>query len=153
MIDFIYPPSYESKIDRPRLEKIAKTTLSKATQEQNPAFSLRFTTNQAIHAFNRDYRGIDEATDVLSFPSGFYDPETGCFYLGDIIISLQMAQKQARDLKTTLQNELEMLMVHGILHLCGYDHDTSANYRTMSTMQDEILKSVNNPLIGSIHAQ
>ena len=64
-----------------------------------------------------------------------------------------MANKQAAQSNTTLQAELEMLMVHGILHLCGYDHDTAENYAAMSNLQDDILRSVQNLLTGSIHAQ
>ena len=153
LIHFIVPPTYEAKFNRQRLEDIAKTTISKAIDETNCSFSLRLTNNQGIRSLNRDYRGIDQATDVLSFPIGFDDPETGSFYLGDIIISLTMANKQAAQSNTTLQAELEMLMVHGILHLCGYDHDTVENYAAMSNLQDDILQSVQNPLTGSIHAQ
>lgn len=153
MIDFILPSSYEQKIDRQRLEDIANLSLSKASDKKKCQFSLRLTNNQGIRAFNRDYLGLDQPTDVLSFPIGFDDPETGMFYLGDIIISLQTAQKQANLPKTTLQAELEMLMVHGILHLCGYDHDTIENYQSMSTLQDQILMKVNNPLVGSIHSE
>lgn len=153
MIDFILPSSYEARIDRQRLCDVADLAISMATEEENSAFSLRLTNNQGIRSFNRDYRGIDQATDVLSFPLGYDDPETGAFYLGDIIISLQMAQKQASQSNATLQAELEMLMVHGILHLCGYDHDTEENYAVMSTLQDDILKKIQNPLTGSIHAQ
>ncbi|HPL82433.1 MAG TPA: rRNA maturation RNase YbeY [Anaerolineaceae bacterium] len=114
---------------------------------------MRLTNNQGIRSFNRSFRVIDQATDVLSFPIGFDDPETGAFYLGDIVISLQMAQKQATQSNVTLQAELEMLMVHGILHLCGYDHDTPENYAMMSALQDDILQRVQNPLTGSIYAQ
>ncbi len=153
MIDIILPDSYESKINRQRLNDIAELSISLATKEDNCSFSLRLTNNQGIRSFNRSFRGIDQATDVLSFPIGFDDPETGAFYLGDIVISLQMAQKQATQSNVTLQAELEMLMVHGILHLCGYDHDTPENYAMMSALQDDILQRVQNPLTGSIYAQ
>lgn len=153
MIDIILPDSYESKINRQRLNDIAEFSISLATKEDNCSFSLRLTNNQGIRSFNRSFRVIDQATDVLSFPIGFDDPETGAFYLGDIVISLQMAQKQATQSNVTLQAELEMLMVHGILHLCGYDHDTPENYAMMSALQDDILQRVQNPLTGSIYAQ
>ena len=140
LIHFIVPPTYEAKFNRQRLEDIAKITISKATDETNCSFSLRLTNNQGIRSLNRDYRGIDQATDVLSFPIGFDDPETGSFYLGDIIISLTMANKQATQSNTTLQAELEMLMVHGILHLCGYDHVEDDEAEAMEKREADILE-------------
>jgi len=151
MFEFIMPVSYASKIDQKRLETVAKESIKQATEETNPTFSLRITNNQGIRQFNHKYRGINEATDVLSFPGGYEDPESGHYYLGDIIISLQMAQKQANDIQTNLQFEIEMLLVHGILHLCGYDHATKNKYVEMSQLQDSILLSLNNPLLGSIN--
>lgn len=153
MIDFFMPTSYEETVDRNRLEQVAKVSIKQATSHKKASFSLKITTNQGIRAFNRTYRGLDEATDVLSFPSGFYDPESGDYYLGDIIISLQMAQKQAREAEAELHHEIEMLMVHGILHLCGYDHSDKSEFEEMSALQDKILVAVKNPLTGSIHAQ
>lgn len=153
MIDFFMPASYKAMIHQDRLEHIAITTVNQASNHKNASFSLRITTNQAIRAYNRDYRGVNEATDVLSFPIGFDDPETGQYYLGDIIISLQTARKQARQANVDVHHEIEMLMVHGILHLCGFDHVDQKTLKAMSQMQDQILSEVGNPLIGSIHGE
>ncbi len=153
MIDFFMPASYEAIIDRERLEQVAQTTVKSASKHKNTSLSLKITTNQAIRAYNRDYRGVDEATDVLSFPSGFDNPETGEYYLGDIIISLQTARKQAHQAKVEVHHEIEMLLVHGILHLCGFDHGDKNEFEAMSRLQDQILSKVNNPLLGSIHGE
>ncbi len=72
---------------------------------------------------NRRFRGIDKATDVLSFPAG--DETSGATTnLGDIAISLERATIQAKENKMTLEGEIAQLILHGLLHLCGYDHET-----------------------------
>ena len=71
--------------------------------------------------------------------------------LGDILISFEKAEEQATLGGHTLEQELEMLLVHGVLHLCGHDHGTQKEYAKMSTLQDEILTGLGNPLRKSIH--
>ena len=83
--------------------------------------------NRKIREYNRDYRNIDRATDVLSFPmgeNGEYDadPDTGEFLLGDIVISLEKAASQAEEYGHTFEREVGFLTVHSMLHLLGYDH-------------------------------
>lgn len=87
--------------------------------------SIVFASDPIIRKLNRQFRGKDSATDVLSFPS---NPEpfeqTNHPHLGEIVISVQRAAAQAKDNGLTLQNEIEQLVLHGLLHLCGYDHET-----------------------------
>lgn len=78
-----------------------------------------------IRSLNRRYRARDAATDVLAFPSRTAQPE-GPPYLGDVAISLETAARQARTAGVTLARELQQLLLHGVLHLCGYDHETDA---------------------------
>jgi probable rRNA maturation factor len=78
-----------------------------------------------IRSLNRHYRGHDTATDVLAFPSGTTQPE-GPLYLGDVAISLETAARQAHTAGIMLERELQRLLLHGVLHLCGYDHETDA---------------------------
>lgn len=88
--------------------------------------SLVFVGNLRMRQLNRDYRGIDKPTDVLSFSYNDgvdLDPE-GCHYLGDVVISPQTAAKYAEELGLTFDLEIKHLILHGILHLCGYDHET-----------------------------
>jgi probable rRNA maturation factor len=75
-----------------------------------------------IRRLNRSFRGLDKATDVLSFRSTRKGASEG--YLGDIVISVETAERQARRLRSTLPRELEILALHGFLHLLGYDHET-----------------------------
>lgn len=83
--------------------------------------------NEAIHLINREHRKVDAVTDVLSFPlgeNGVYDvnPKTGAYMLGDIVLSMERADEQAKEFGHTLQREVGYLTVHSMLHLLGYDH-------------------------------
>lgn len=83
--------------------------------------------NEAIHLINREHRKVDAVTDVLSFPlgeNGVYDidPKTGAYMLGEIVLSMERADEQAREFGHTLQREVGYLTVHSMLHLLGYDH-------------------------------
>lgn len=87
--------------------------------------SLRLVDDAEIHVLNRDHRGRDRATDVLSFSlrEGEFGAVTPA--LGDVVISLDTAARQARENGFTLVEEVDRLLVHGILHLAGYDHEIS----------------------------
>jgi probable rRNA maturation factor len=76
-----------------------------------------------IRSLNRHYRSKDSSTDVLSFPAGFAQPD-GPTYLGDVAISLETAQRQAAEDGISIERELQSLLLHAIIHLCGYDHET-----------------------------
>ncbi len=78
--------------------------------------------DEAIRSLNRTFRGHDEATDVLSFPSGETQPD-GLAYLGDIAISLDTARRQAATARIDESSELAALLIHGLLHLLGHDHE------------------------------
>jgi probable rRNA maturation factor len=75
-----------------------------------------------IHALNRQYRGKDRPTDVLSFPAGAPGAD-GAQYLGDVAISLDTARRQAAGRRIPLERELELLLLHAVIHLSGYDHE------------------------------
>jgi probable rRNA maturation factor len=87
-----------------------------------------FVRDKKIRALNRDYRGKDYATDVLSFQTSDGEDETANFgvenYIGDIVISTDTAMRQAEEAKQTFEREVQELVIHGVLHLCGYDHET-----------------------------
>ena len=88
---------------------------------------ITFISNDDIRKLNAEFRNVDAATDVLSFPlgeNGVYDrnPETGALLLGDIVISMQKAEQQAEMYGHSLQREVAYLTVHSVLHLLGYDH-------------------------------
>ena len=109
---------------------------------------LRFTDDNGIHEINRDQRGVDRATDVLSFPLyDFYAGETplgdGCVELGDIVLSLERAKEQAAELGHSYEREAAFLCVHSVLHLLGYDHERSPeDEEIMCSRQREIMKKL-----------
>lgn len=102
------------------------------------------TDNETLQELNRQYRGVDAPTDVLSFESSL-DPDfpeldpTMSDYLGDIIIAYPVAQAQALAAGHTTQDEIILLAVHGLLHLLGFDHDTPENKAAMWNIQQQVM--------------
>jgi len=97
--------------------------------------SLLLVTDRAVRVLNRDYRGKDKATDVLSFPQ---DAPGGL--LGDVVISLDTAKRQAAERGLALSDELVRLLVHGVCHLRGFDHETGdADARRMAKEERRLL--------------
>lgn len=95
-----------------------------------------------LRELNRQYLDVDAPTDVLSFPSGEVDPESGAAYLGDVILSMPRAQAQATAGGHTLEAEVQLLVVHGVLHLLGYDHAEAADKTKMWTAQARALTTL-----------
>ncbi len=101
------------------------------------------TSSREVHQLNLAYRNMDCPTDVLSFPQGIEDPATGEKYLGDVIISIQKASQQAESEGHSLEDEIRLLITHGILHLLGYDHHSFEGRKEMWLHQRRILKTMN----------
>ncbi len=120
-------------------EAIIQTTLTQIDAEENSELTIVFIDNDYMQALNTQYRGYAQPTDVLSFESGEKDLESGNLYLGDILISYPYVQQQALQLNNTLADELTLMIIHGILHLCGYDHDTPQRKQAMWQVQSKIL--------------
>ena len=95
-----------------------------------------------MQELNREYAGSDEATDVLSFSHNEIDSESGRLYLGDIIICLDIARTQAQEAGHPLNAELMLLIVHGILHILGHDHQTEEDSQHMFALQQDLLDMV-----------
>ena len=98
---------------------------------------------------NRDYRGIDKPTDVLSFEcdnipfEGEAIDQNEEYELGDVIIATDVAIAQTAEFGTTLEEEVSLLITHGLLHLCGYDHIEEAEALEMEALEDELLAQWN----------
>jgi len=103
-----------------------------------------FTNDKFIRSLNTKYRGIDKPTDVLSFSlqeGAIKYPEVESDkLLGDIIISVETAQRQADTINHTIEKELAVLLIHGLLHLTGYDHEKNEDYKIMREKESEMLK-------------
>lgn len=103
------------------------------------SMSVTVVSPREIHLLNLRYRGKDKPTDVLSFPGIGGE-------LGDVVLCLEIARKQAKEYGGTIEQELQRLTVHGVLHLRGYDHETNeADAKKMFTLQERILKRCHRP--------
>ena len=116
-------PSYSLKM---LLRRAVESTLRYEGVRCDCEISLTFTDNLGIHALNKEYRGVDRPTDVLSFPQINYgDGERAEGALGDIVLSLERAREQAEEFGHSFERECAFLCVHSVLHLLGYDHELS----------------------------
>jgi probable rRNA maturation factor len=145
MLQIQIRPYYRHKISTADLKIAAELALKKC-QPKETTIGIVITGNAEMHSLNREYRGFDQTTDVLSFNENYSDPESGLEYLGDIIISVPQAKKQALEGGHSIEKEIQVLVIHGVLHLSGYDHDTKSNQKKMWQLQAEILAELNNPL-------
>lgn len=98
-----------------------------------------FVNRRQIHALNKKFRQVDKVTDVLSFPDGDINPETGRRFLGDVLICRAVARHQAKELGHDLKHEITFLQVHGTLHLLGYDHVEPEDEAKMLGLQRKIM--------------
>jgi len=123
--------------------RAANETLSHVTAAEDSGLTLLLTDDEYVRQLNQQYRGEDQPTDVLSFPAG--DPLPGQAadnYLGDIAISVPSAERQAAAKGHTVVAELQLLAVHGVLHLLGHDHLTAGEKATMWAIQAEVLEKL-----------
>ncbi len=134
---------------RTLVKRCCSETLLEEGYKGNFEVSLTFTDNVTIREINNEYRGIDRETDVLSFPmtdegeNFTVDPETGCYNLGDIVISLEKAIAQSEEYGHSFEREVAFLTVHSMLHLLGYDHERSEEEeKIMFGKQDIVLDAM-----------
>lgn len=118
--------------------RIADITLKRLKVDQSD-ITIAIEGNKRLRELNRSYRGIDAATDVLSFSSDQINPETGIKYLGDVIISFPKTKIQASEQDHTVRDELATLIIHGILHLAGFNHKDKSSEKAMFSLQNELL--------------
>lgn len=159
MIQFIIENEQDKLEFTEELEKIVQTAVSTTLDVIGGAdtdfeVSILITDDEGIHEINRDYREIDSPTDVLSFPilefdedgvmleeSGDYDGDF--LLLGDIVISLERAAKQAEEYGHSLMREVGFLTVHSTLHLLGFDHMEEPFTSVMQGREREIMEKMN----------
>ena len=139
---------YKRKIGK--IFKIAEKVLDEAFE--NAYLSVNFVSDEQIKRLNREFRKIDKVTDVLSFPNlqkkaeeslknfqSDSDFDTNMLFLGDVVISKNVAKAQAREFGHSMKREVCFLALHGLLHLLGYDHIEKDDEKIMNKLQDEIL--------------
>ena len=127
-------------LDPQLLERAADAALAHQSAEGD--LSIVLTDDAQLQQLNREYLGVDAPTDVLSFPALETDPESGMAYLGDILISVPRARQQAIAATHPLESEVQLLVVHGVLHLLGHDHARQAEKNRMWAAQTAILHSI-----------
>jgi len=121
------------------LKNAAQLTLEAGSAPTSSDLSIVIGDDALLERLNKQYRHIPTSTDVLSFPSNELDPDSRALYLGDVVISLARAQEGATRGGHPLQDELQLLVIHGILHLLGYDHLDVAEKTKMQAVQEDIL--------------
>jgi probable rRNA maturation factor len=114
------------KIDRDRAATLSRAVLDRIGR-RDAVLTVTFIRDRAMRRLNRDYRGIDRPTDVLSF--AYHEEEEApefdeTSHIGDVVISVETAGRYARELGLSFDREIEFLVIHGALHLAGYDHET-----------------------------
>lgn len=129
-------------VSKSSLQRAAQMALDLIDPDNKADLSIVLGDDSLLHKLNKKYLNVNAPTDVLSFPSGEVDPDTQSYYLGDIVISLPRANEQASIAGHALVDELQLLVVHGTLHLLGYDHLKIADKKAMQAAQDKILNKL-----------
>jgi probable rRNA maturation factor len=139
-MDVFLANEQELTFDEVRLASLARHTLTAEEVDEGAELSLLFVEPGHIRKLNHRFAGDDHATDVLAFPM-MEDDEEGSLLLGDVVICPEVAEKNAAELGHPLTSELEALVVHGTLHLLGYDHQREDDKTKMDTRAGQILAS------------
>ena len=122
------------------LKSAAEAVLFECSLPDSPSLLIRITDDEELKTLNLQYRGIDKTTDVLSFLADFEDPDLESRYLGDIVIAYPRAEEQAHKRGHFVEAELQLLVVHGTLHLLGYEHGEKTEKEDMWSIQSRILE-------------
>ncbi len=122
----------------PRLRRVAAKFM-RALKLEGAELSLSLVTDRQIRKLNREWRGKDEATDVLSFPIGEGASGKAGLLLGDVVISLQTARRVAKERGVAARTELNLYLAHGLLHLLGHDHHQPAERKRMARAEAHLL--------------
>jgi probable rRNA maturation factor len=151
-INILFDEGFEGCLDAGWLEGIARAALAAQGVRGDVEMGLVVTGQERIQELNRTYRGQDKPTDVLAFALlpecdtelglSFTNPPDGVRHLGEVIISYPQAVRQAEEQRHSLEKEVAILVIHGVLHLLGYDHIKSDEAALMSAKEAEILKMV-----------
>ena len=129
-------------VSREHLQQAAQETLQLEPLEDLVSLAIKITGEKEIQELNAAYRGIDKTTDVLSFEADFFDPDLESRYLGDVVISYPQAARQAKRQGHPPQAELQLLVIHGVLHLLGYDHQSVTEKESMWLVQNQVLQTL-----------
>ncbi len=140
---------FVEKLDGQVIQQAVKLVLANEKIGERVSLSVIISDDDQLQDLNRQFRGIDAPTDVLSFPADQLDPESGERYLGDVLISYPRAQANCASADNgnepapeRVQEEIILLTVHGVLHLLGYDHHTEDEKKNMWEKQAAVLRQL-----------
>lgn len=141
MIDIVNDAGYA--VDEALLQAAAQTVLARHEGDSDSDITIAITDDESVAELNAQYRGVDAPTDVLSFPMDAMPGDT--HYLGDLVIAYPYAAAQAEREGHALDDSLALLVIHGTLHLLGYDHDTPERRAEMWAAQQLALVALGIP--------
>lgn len=146
-ISIIIDGDFKGRLSPAWLRKTARAVLNAEKAGSKAEMGLVITGQRRIRALNKQYLAEDRPTDVLSFPmagtsAAFVTPPDGARQLGEVIISYPQALKQAVERGHSVEKEVALLIIHGILHLLSYDHDIPSRKRKMRARETAILKLI-----------
>lgn len=151
-MDILIDYRYRQKDVEPLpLEELSRFVLAREGKPENSEVSVSFVDDAEITRLNEGYRGKAGPTDVLSFECDNLDDgfaacaaaEEDIYELGDIVIAVDVAERQTGEFGTTFEEEMTLLMVHGLLHLCGYDHIEDDEAEVMEAREAELIAAWN----------
>lgn len=122
------------------VRKAARAAI-KAKKLDAASLTILLTTDVEMQALNKQYRGKDKPTNVLSFPDGEAD-ETGAVHLGDIALAYETIAREATEQQKTFKAHLTHLVIHGVLHLLGYDHEHPSEAKAMESLEIKLLTAM-----------
>jgi probable rRNA maturation factor len=140
-IDVIIQKNVKNRFSKKELKIVTEKILAILNMDQVEV-TISLVDGKTIHDLNYQYRGLDAETDVLSFEGAETNPENGLRSLGDIAISVPVADLQASRVGHSLESEVYLLTIHGILHLMGYDHSTASEEKLMFDLQSSIHEKI-----------
>ena len=147
MTHVIYVTRQKRGLGRPETAALVKRAAACALRcegvDEPCEISVTLTDDEGIHIINREHRGVDRPTDVLSFPMDEPDLDTGRRFLGDMVLSLERTEAQAEEYGGGYEHECQYLTVHSVLHLLGYDHlDEGEEKARMRAREKAIMKEL-----------
>jgi probable rRNA maturation factor len=140
-IDVQVSARYQGKVKPIVLRQAAQATLDQQRLKRHVELTIVITGNAQLRSLNRAFRDVDAPTDVLSFATD-EQPRPDTIYLGDVVISYPQARAQAQAGGHSVEAELQLLVVHGMLHLLGHDHYTEAEKNVMWKAQAAVMKKL-----------
>lgn len=139
-------PEFQDRVHEGWLRALAEAVLEQEGPQGPVELGIVVTGDEEVRELNRRYRGLDSTTDVLSFAlaegGDFVAPPDGLLHLGEVIISYPQAERQAQERGQETRQEVALLLVHGLLHLLGYDHADRNQERHMRAREKALLQAI-----------